>query len=339
MEQSDATFSSNITDITKTDINGISASYVLTKDPRDSTGQSSVVVKVLDVPQRGDEPRSSSAVHIPHSYRIHNFGDTPLHLCDQSKLITQHRCSNHALPYRIIDISKNTHTLGEMKWYADPESTIPKPFRLVFIPKLKCYLCGDYQETDDDIHYESVGQHTFGYRFCTECKPYFIKSLYKRIAPILQFRHSYEKWVSSHDSTAPRPFIWVARTRRDESGNRIVKGNMPYRYTKWNVLCWVAEKVGLQRVCPEDGETIINVEEDSLVCEQVEGKEVIGFDYTSITKSVALRDIYITNLGLLGKNADPEYDPNNDDPLNKYSDKEQREMFESAIFASRFADV
>jgi hypothetical protein len=27
---------------------------------------------------------------------------------------------------------------------------------------------------------------------------------------------------------------------------------------------------------------------------------------------------------------DTEYDPNNDDPLNKYSDKEQRAMFKAA---------
>ena len=61
----------------------------------------------------------------------------------------------------------------------------------------------------------------------------------------------------------------------------------------------------------------------------------------SITKSVPLRDIYITNLGLLASPTShtsptdstiiPEYDPNMDDPLNKYSDKEQREMFKAAF--------
>jgi hypothetical protein len=48
---------------------------------------------------------------------------------------------------------------------------------------------------------------------------------------------------------------------------------------------------------------------------------------------VPLRDIYIKNLALLADNADNadfEYDPNMDDPLNKYSDKEQREMFNAA---------
>jgi hypothetical protein len=51
---------------------------------------------------------------------------------------------------------------------------------------------------------------------------------------------------------------------------------------------------------------------------------------------VSLRDLYITNLSLLcdnpenADNADFDYDPNKDDPLNKYSDKEQREMFNAA---------
>jgi hypothetical protein len=328
--QNTADSSENMIISTKTDIHGLPASYVFAKDPSDPSGQTCIVVKVLDVPLQENEPSSPTSIRVPHSYLIHNFSETPVHLCDPTKLITQHRCGNHALPHRVIDISKQTHTLDEMKWYADPESKIPKPFHLVFVPKLKCYLCGDFQETDEDIHYEGVGQHTFGYRFCTECKPYFMKSMYKAIAPILQFRRNYEEWMNSNDSTTPRTFIWVARTRRDENGIRIVHGNTPYKYTKWNVLCWVAEKVELPRICPEDGETIINVKEDSLLCEQVEGKEVVGFECMSISKSVSLRDIYITNLGLLGENADPEYDPNNDDPLNKYSEKEQCEMFERA---------
>ena len=54
---------------------------------------------------------------------------------------------------------------------------------------------------------------------------------------------------------------------------------------------------------------------------------VVDFEYATISKLVPLRDVYITNLGLF---TDPEYDPNNDDPLNKYSDKEQREMLKVA---------
>jgi hypothetical protein len=65
----------------------------------------------------------------------------------------------------------------------------------------------------------------------------------------------------------------------------------------------------------------------------------MGYEYETITKLVPLRDLYITNLALLcdsadnadnADNADLEYDPNKDDPLNKYSDKEQREMFNAA---------
>jgi hypothetical protein len=340
----------------KTDIHGLPASYVLAKNPRDPTGQTGIIVKVLDVPNipshsRSDDDRhpdpdiqnalesdnnceelSSNQIKIPHSYMMHDFSETPLHLCDPTKLVTQHRRGDITLPRRTIDISQRMYTENEMKWYADPESKIPEPFHLVFVPKLKCYLCGDFQKSDDDIHYEGVGQHAFGYRYCTECKPYFLGSLYNAIAPIIKFRQNYEEWISSRDTTysESRPFIWVARTRRDENGNRIVGGNAPYKYTKWTVLCWIAQKINLPRVCPEDGKTIIRVDEDSLLCEQNEGKEVVGFDYTSITKSVPLRDIYITNIGLLGENPNPEYDPNIDDPLNKYSEKEQCEMFERA---------
>jgi hypothetical protein len=59
----------------------------------------------------------------------------------------------------------------------------------------------------------------------------------------------------------------------------------------------------------------------------------MGYEYETITKLVPLRDLYITNLALLADNpypSDLEYDPNKDDPLNKYSDKEQREMFNAA---------
>ena len=38
-------------------------------------------------------------------------------------------------------------------------------------------------------------------------------------------------------------------------------------------------------------------------------------------------DLYITNLGLI---SDSEYDHNNDDPLNKYTYKQQCEMFNIA---------
>jgi hypothetical protein len=218
-----------------------------------------------------------------------------------------------------------------MNWYADPESKIPGPKRLVMICMLRCYLCGDFEKTVDDIYYEGAGEHIFGYRYCTECRPYFLESLYKAIIPIMKFRRNYEAWVDSSDNTLPKPFIWVARTRRDDNGRRIVGGNTPHRYTKWRVLNWVAQKHDFPRISPIDNETVISEEEDSLVCEQIElvdGVDAAEFECATISKLVPLRDIYITNLALL---ADPEYDPNKDDPLNKYSDKEQREMFYAAF--------
>jgi hypothetical protein len=323
---------------TRTDINGLPAKYVLAKNPHDPTGESYVIAKVLEVPDVS-ETTHPNPIRIPSSYISYNFSETPLNLCDPSKFITQYRRGDPNLSHRTIDISKQTHTQEEISWYADLKPVIPEPKRLVMIARLRCYLCGDFQKTDDDIYYEGVGQHTFGYRYCTECRPYFLDSLYKAIAPVAEFRHRYEAWLSSEDSTIPKPFIWVARTRRDENGRRIVGGNAPYKYRKWRIINWVAQKLEFPRISPEDNITIIREEEMSLLCEQIEENEDTDFALMSIIKSVPLRDIYITNLGLLGDTTDPadpadpskpEYDPNVDDPLNKYSDKEQREMFKSA---------
>ena len=339
---------------TRTDINGLPAKYVLTKNPNDPSGETCVVVKVLDVSEtthahahahadahahaHADADAHENQIRVPSSYISYNFSETPLHLCDPANLITQYRRGDHNLAHRTIDISKKTHNEAEMKWYADPESKIPEPKRLVMICMLRCYLCGDYEKTVDDIYSECVDEHTFGYRYCTECRPYFLESLYKSIIPIMKFRREYEAWVASSDNTLPKPFIWVARTRRDENRRRIVGGNSPYRYTKWRILTWVARKHEFPRISPIDNETVIIEEEDSLVCEQIElvdGVDVAEFDYATITKLVPLRDIYITNLVLLADrvnnaDTDTEYDPNNDDPLNKYSDKEQRAMFKAA---------
>jgi hypothetical protein len=329
---------------TRTDINGLPAKYVLTKNPNDPSGETCVVVKVLDVSETthahadADTHAHHNPIRVPSSYISYNFSETPLHLCDPANLITQHRRGDHNLPHRTIDISKQTHNEAEMNWYADPESKIPEPKRLVMICMLRCYLCGDYEKTVDDIYFEGVGEHTFGYRYCTECRPYFMESLYKSIIPIMKFRREYEAWLASSDNTLPKPFIWVARTRRYENGRRIVGGNSPYRYTKWHILNWVACKHNIPRISPTDNETVITEEEDSLVCEQIElvdGVDVAEFEYATIIKLVPLRDIYITNIALLADNADhantdTEYDPNKDDPLNKYSDKEQRVMFKAA---------
>ena len=326
---------------TRTDINGLPAKYVLTKNPNDPSGETCVVAKVLDILETTHAhpyaQTHQNPIRIPSSYISYNFSETPLHLCDPVNLATQYRRSDHNLEHRIIDISKQTHTREEMNWYADPESKIPEPKRLVMISMLRCYLCGDFQKTRDDIYYEGVGEHTFGYRYCTECRPYFLESLYKTIIPIMKFRRDYEAWVVSSDNTLPKPFIWVARTRRDENGRRIVGGDMPHRYTKWHILNWVARKHKIQRISLEDNKTVINEEEDSLLCEQIEmvgGVDVSEFEYATISKLVPLIDIYITNFELLADHADHadlEYDPNKDDPLNKYSDKEQRAMFKAAF--------
>ena len=322
----------------KTNINGLPATYVLAKNPNDQTGDSYVVAKVLDIPDsigvsettHTHAPAHPNPIRIPSSYISYNFSETPLHLCDPANFVTQYRRGDHNLAHRTIDISKHEYTESEMKWYADPESKIPEPKRLVMISMSRCYLCGDFQQTIDDIHYESAGEHTFGYRYCSECRPYFLGSLYKPIRPIMKFRRNYEEWVASHDNTLPKPFIWVSRTRRDENGDRIIRGNAPYRYTKWSILSWVVRKHVFPRISPKDNKTVISEEEDSLVCEQVEGVDVVDFEYSTITKLVPLRDIYITNLALLADPANHDYDPNKDDPLNKYSDKEQREMFKAA---------
>ena len=321
---------------TATNINGFPAKYVLTKNPSDATGQSYVVAKVLDIPERDvSDATHPNPIRIPSSYMTYDYSETPLHLCNPASLITQHRRSDHNLAHRVIDVSKNAYTEDEMQWYADPEAKIPPPMRLVMIYMLRCYLCGDFQKTDDDIHYEGVGQHAMGYRYCTECRPHFIESLYKTITPILKFRREYEAWLASTDKTAhERPFIWVARTRRDENGQRIVKGNAPYTYMKWRVINWITRKHRFPRISPHDGETIIDEEEDCLVCEQIEEVIMDDSESATITKLVPLRDIYIVNLPLLADPVMLDYDPNNNDPLNQYSDKEQRAMFAAAVAAA-----
>ncbi len=321
---------------TATDINGLPASYVITKNPSDPSGMSYMVAKVLDIP----EFRSvSDATHpnphrISSSYIAYNFSETPSHLCDPASIVTQYRRGDHNLQHRVVDTSRNTYTLEEMEWYADPESKIPPPHRLVMVSMLRSYLCGDFKESEDDIHYEGVGEHTFGYRYCTECQPYFLGSLYKAIAPIIKFRRDYEAWLASTNKKVHTyPFIWVARTRRDQNGERIIKGNAPYRYTKWRIINWVTRRHEFTRVSLDDSETVIEQGEDCLTCEQVESVQVNDHEYAKITKLVPVRDIYITNLPLLADcahSANPEYDPNSDDPLNKYSEKEQREMFNAA---------
>ena len=85
-------------DYTKTDINGFPARYVLTRDPTDPTGTASIVVKVIDT-----SSSSSSNPRPPILNPLYNFSETPLHLQDQSKFITQYRLGDHSLPHRRIN--------------------------------------------------------------------------------------------------------------------------------------------------------------------------------------------------------------------------------------------
>lgn len=244
------------------------------------SGGESHIVRVLNVPDRNEN--------------ANNVQDTPLHLCDPSKLLTQHRLGDHSLPYRTID--PTMYYQHEIDWYG--KGILPEPMHMCFIYAVKCYLCGDMQNSADDIHGEMTEEHPKGYRFCSACVPYFRKALYKTLAPIWRFRLEYES------ERVPRPPIWVHRTRRDESGksDRTNSGR-PFRYTRWFVSSWISRK-SMNRHDP-------NVEpfEEDLIC--VEEWNAPG---DAMSKLVSVMDVFFANRGSL---RDPNYDPNVDDPLNQ----------------------
>ena len=241
------------------------------------------IVRVLNVPKKNENSNQSFDIQ-----------DTPLHLCDPSKLLTQHRLGDHNLPYRTIDPS--LYRQHEIDWYGN--GILPKPMYMCFIYAAKCYLCGDIQSSCDDIHGEMTEDHRTGYRFCSACVPYFRRALYKTLAPIWRFRLEYEC------KRIPRPSIWVHRTRRDESGksDRTNSGR-PFRYTRWYVSSWISRK-SMNRHDP-------NVEpfEEDLIC--VEEWNAPG---DAMSKVVSVMDVFFANRGSL---RDPNYDPNVDDPLNQ----------------------
>lgn len=245
------------------------------------SGGESHIVRVLDVSDRDE-------------MEMNNQTDTPLHLCDPSKLLTQHRLGDHSLPHRTIDPS--LYYQHEIDWYG--KGVLPPPMHMCFIYAVKCYLCGDLQSSSDDISGEFTEDHREGYRFCSACAPYFRKALYKTLAPIWRFRLEYEC------VRVPRPPIWVHRTRRDESGksDRTNSGR-PFRYTRWFVTSWISRK-SINRHDP-------NVEpfEEDLIC--VEEWNVLG---DAMSKLVSVMDVFFANRGSLH---DPNYDPNVDDPLNQ----------------------
>ena len=271
--------------VSNTDINGIPASYALYQMPGDPAGTYSVV-KVVDVP---DVPSSSGSNSLP----LHS--DTPLHLCDRSKLIMQHRLGNSELPHRTIDPA--VYDQCEIDWYG--AGVLPPPFYMCFILARKCYLCGDMQASSDDIHGECTENFKEGYRFCTACAPYFRQALYNALAPIWRFRLAYERAKNDPSPTSSfRVPIWVHRTRRDESGksDRTNSGR-PFRYTRWFISSWIPQKSMNKHL------------EEDLIC--VEEWNAPG---EPMSKSVSVMDVFFANQGSL---CDPNYDPNDDDPLNQ----------------------
>jgi hypothetical protein len=243
------------------------------------------VVRVFNVP---DEVRNVNP-------------DTPMHLCDPSKLITQHRLGNHSLPHRTID--PVMYAESEIKWYET--GILPPPLYMCFIIGRKCYLCGDMQDSSDDIHGECTENFREGYRFCAACAPYFRQALYKTLAPIWQFRLESERARGLR-----RAPVWVHRTRRDESGksDRTNSGR-PFRYTQWFVSSWITFK----SLNKHDPDPTNHFEEDLVYVEEWN----VPHDAEPMSKCVSVMDLFFANRGSL---TDANYDPNADDPLNQIRD-------------------
>jgi len=231
--------------------------------------------------------------------------DTPLHLCDPQKLITQHRLGDHSLSYRTVD--PRVYDPAEIKWYET--GILPPPMYMCMIFARKCYLCGDMQPSDDYIRCECTENYNEGYRFCMDCEPYFRRALYKTLAPIWRLRLESEL---NRNKT-----VWVHRTRRDEFGksDRTNSGR-PFRYTLWRVTSWIPRK-SMNKHFEED---LICVEDN--------------FAQEPIRKLVSVMDVFFANRGSL---TDPNYDPNVDDPLNQvrhmtFAEKRELMCEESAPF-------
>jgi hypothetical protein len=162
------------------------------------------------------------------------------------------------------------------------------------------------QASADDIHGEFTESYKEGYRFCTECAPYFRQALYKTLAPIWRFRLAYEKSKINDDPVSSFHIpIWVHRTRRDESGksDRTNSGR-PFRYTQWFISSWISQK-SINKYDPNPD----NHFEEDLVC--VEEWNAPG---EAMSKVASVMDIFFANRGSID---DPNYDPNADDPLNQ----------------------
>ena len=285
-----------LSDPASTTINGLDASYMCVK----TSDSGYAVVKVLNIPHHSDSNSNSNS----------NSTAAP----NSTECIVQYRCGNPALTSRTID--PTLYTEEQLAWFTDPDPKIPEPMRMVMIEMLRCYMCGDLQSksdaagcNDDPIYHESVGDYTYGYRMCTECKFYFRRALFKQIAPIWRFRLLHE---NVRDARVP---VWIARTRYDVNGVRVMSGPMPYKYSQWTIVRWVTAK------CNDKYKAECNPAysgEDSVIVESLN---------ELLIKTASVSDLFIINYGSI---ADPTYDPNVDDPMNRYSHYEKSRMLAEA---------
>ena len=283
-----------------TTINGLPATYICIQ----TADGEYAAVKVLNFPDPNPNPNPNP---------------------NPCKLITQYRCGNLALPSRTIDPA--LYTDDQLEWFAAPDPKIPEPMRLVMIEMLRCYLCGDLQcasgdsnsDSNDAIYNESAGEHMYGYRMCVECKIYFRRALFKQLAPIWRFRLRHE--IARANKNYVRIPVWVARTRYDDNGVRVRTGPMPHKYSKWAIIRWVTTKYNDKYRAKRDPAY------SSDACVMIESL------VEPLIKLASVSDLFIINYGSI---ADPEYDPNIDDPMNRYSEEEKARLLAEAVLNASF---
>jgi hypothetical protein len=103
---------------------------------------------------------------------------------------------------------------------------------------------------------------------------------------------------------------------------------LPYRYTKWRIINWVPKKFSMVHY-DETKKEVIRDEEYGLVVEQLDADEqlnIVNDEYMCLTKIVPIYDILAINFDLQTKTLKnlSTYDPNEDDPMNKYTYQEKR---------------
>ena len=96
----------------------------------------------------------------------------------------------------------------------------------------------------------------------------------------------------------------------------------PYRYSKWRIINWVPRKF-LMPHYDETKKEVVSTEEYGLTIEEIddEHENILGDECMSLTKIAPIYDILAINFDMKTnkmKNLST-YDPNEDDPLNKYT--------------------